>query len=114
MEPSNPAGTAQRPRREPAEQAVQKGRPARPQRAKRGRDLRPVRGGSLSDVKTPLADFFNSILGLFDLNDRLALIRSAIQARVMRQLDLVALWTDGHARGCDAQFLRAPLVSSFP
>ena len=53
-------------------------------------------------------------LGLFDLDDRFALIRSAIQAGVMRQLDLVALWTDGHARRCDAQFLRAPLVSSFP
>jgi hypothetical protein len=53
-------------------------------------------------------------LGLFDLDDRLALIRSAIQAGVMRQLDLVALRTDGHTRRCDAQFLCAPLVASFP
>ena len=53
-------------------------------------------------------------LGLFDLDDRLALIRSAIQAGVMRQLDLVALRTDGHARRCDTQFLCAPLVASFP
>ena len=58
--------------------------------------------------------FSTACLGLFDLDDRLALIRSAIQAGVMRQLDLMALRTDGHARRCDAQFLRAPLVASFP
>jgi len=61
-----------------------------------------------------LADFFNSLLGFFDLDDRLALVRSAIQAGVMRQLDLVALWTDGHARRGNAQFLCAPLVAAFP
>jgi hypothetical protein len=33
----------------------------------------------LSDVRTPLADFFNSLLGFFYLDDRLALVRSAIQ-----------------------------------
>ena len=58
--------------------------------------------------------FSTAYLGLFDLDDRLALIRSAIQAGVMRQLDLVALRTDGHTRRCDAQFLCAPLVASFP
>jgi hypothetical protein len=68
----------------------------------------------LSDERTPLADFFNSLLGFFDLDDRLALVRSAIQTGVMRQLDLVALRTDGHARRGDAQFLCAPLVASFP
>jgi len=67
-----------------------------------------------SDARTPLAGFFNSLLGLFDLDDRLALIRSAIQAGIMRQLDLVALRTDGHARRCDAQLLCAPFVASFP
>jgi len=55
-----------------------------------------------------------NLLGLFDLDDRLALIRSAIQAGIMWQLDLVALRTDGHARRCDAQLLCAPLVASFP
>ena len=53
-------------------------------------------------------------LGLFDLDDRLAFIRAAIQAGVMRQLNLVALRTDGHARRCNAQFLCAPLVASLP
>ena len=38
----------------------------------------------LSDVRTPLADFFNGLLRLFDLDDRLTLIRSAIQTGVMR------------------------------
>lgn len=32
----------------------------------------------LSDVRTPLADFFNSLLRFFDLDDRLTLIRAAI------------------------------------
>ena len=68
----------------------------------------------LSAARTPLADFVNSLLGLFDLDDRLALIRSAIQAGVMRQLDFMALRTDGHARRCDPQFLCTPLVASFP
>ncbi len=67
----------------------------------------------LNDVRTPLADFFNSLLGLFDLDDRLALVRSAMQAGVMWQLDLVALRTNGHARRGDAQLLCAPLVASF-
>jgi hypothetical protein len=67
----------------------------------------------LSDVRTPLAEFFNSLLGFFDLNDRLALVRSAMQAGVMWQLDLMALRTDGHARRGDAQLLCAPLVASF-
>ena len=68
----------------------------------------------LNDARTPLADTFSILLGFFDLDDRLALIRSAIQAGVMRQLDLVALGTDGHARRGDAQLLRAPLVAAFP
>jgi hypothetical protein len=55
-----------------------------------------------------------SLLGFFDLDDRLALVRSAIQTGVMRQLDLVALRADGHAWRGDAQFLCAPLVASFP
>ena len=55
-----------------------------------------------------------NLLGLFDLDDRLALIRSAIQAGVVRQLDLVALGTNGHARRCDTQFLCAPLVAPLP
>lgn len=62
----------------------------------------------------PLEAFSLSCLGLFDLDDRLAFIRSAIQAGIMRQLDLVALRTDGHARRCDAQLLCTPLVASFP
>jgi hypothetical protein len=42
-------------------QAVQKGRPARPQRAKwRGVPLQYVE--PLSDARTMLADFFNSLL----------------------------------------------------
>jgi hypothetical protein len=65
-------------------------------------------------VRTPLADFFNSLLRFFDLDDRLTLIRSAIQAGVMRQLDLVALGTDGHTRRSNAQLLCASLVASFP
>jgi len=32
----------------------------------------------LNDARTLLADFFSILLGLFDLDDRLALIRSAI------------------------------------
>ena len=67
----------------------------------------------LSDVRTPLADFFNSLLGLFDLNDRLTLIGPAMQAGIMWQLDLVALRTNGHARRGDAQFLCATCVASF-
>jgi hypothetical protein len=55
-----------------------------------------------------------SLLGFFDLDDRFALIRSTIQAGVMRQLKLVALWTDGHARRRDTQFLCAPFISPFP
>ena len=62
----------------------------------------------------PLADFLTACLGLFDLDDRLALIRSAIQAGVVRQLDLVALRTNRHARRCDTQFLCASLVASLP
>jgi hypothetical protein len=56
---------------------------------------------------------FDSLLGLFDLDDRFTLVCSAIQTGVMRQLDLVALGTDGHARRGNAQFLCAPLVASF-
>jgi len=55
-----------------------------------------------------------SLLGFFDLDDRFALIRSTIQAGIMRQLQLVALRADGHARGRDTQFLCAPLIASFP
>ena len=58
--------------------------------------------------------FSTACLGLFDLDDRLALIRSAIQAGVVRQLDLVALGTNRHARRCDTQFLCAPLVAPLP
>jgi hypothetical protein len=65
-------------------------------------------------MRTPLAGLFNSLLGLFDLNNRLTLIRSAIQTGVMRQFEFMALWTDGHARWGDAQFLGTPLVASFP
>src|SRR5688572_1241499 len=70
--------------------------------------------GFLTQMRTPLAGLFNSPLGLFDLYHRLALIRSAIQTSVMRQFEFMALWTDGHARGSDAQFLGTPLVASFP
>jgi len=55
---------------------------------------------------------FQQPLGLFDLDDRLTLIGSTIQTGVMRQLDFVALRTDGHARRSDAQFLCPALVAS--
>ena len=101
----------------------QKGLPVRPQQAKQAEVEVKVEPRSdpcnlslglnlhLSESWRPLSP---SCLGLFDLDDRLALIRSAIQTGVMRQLDLVALRTDGHARWCDAQFLCASLVASFP
>jgi len=68
----------------------------------------------LSAARTPLAAFFSSLLGLFDLDNRFTLIRPTIQAGIMRQLKLVALRTDGHARRRDTQFLCAPLIASFP
>ena len=51
-------------------------------------------------------------LNFLYLNDRLALVGSAIQAGVMRELEFMTLRTDGHARGCHPQFLSAPLIAS--
>jgi hypothetical protein len=50
----------------------------------------------------------------FDLNDGLALIRPAIQTRIVRQLQFMTLRTYGHAGRRDPQLLRAALVSSGP
>ena len=84
----------------PAEQSVQ-------------HDLQEVR--SEDDVpRTPLRTWNESRLGFFDLDDCLTRVGSAIQAGVMRELDLMALRTDGHARRGHAQFLGAPRVASFP
>lgn len=58
--------------------------------------------------------FRHPCLDFFDLDDGLALIGSAIEAGVMRQLEFVTLRAHGHARRCDSQFLRAPLVASGP
>ena len=85
---------------QPAEQAAQP-------------DVWQVR--SEDDVpRTPLRTWNESRLGFFDLDDGLTLVGSAIQAGVMRELDLMALRTDGHARRGHAQFLGTPRVASFP
>ena len=50
----------------------------------------------------------------FDLDHGLTLVRAAVQAGVMRQLQLVTLGTDRHPGRRHAKFLRAALVASRP
>ena len=85
---------------------------SRPQQMKGQRVVRVVRRAS-ERRENDADSFFNRLLGFFDLDNRLALIGSAMQTGVMRQLDLMALRTDRHTRRGNAQFLCAACVASF-
>jgi hypothetical protein len=56
--------------------------------------------------------FYVQPLHFFDLDDGFPLVGPAIQTRVMRQLEFVALWAHGHTGRRDPKFLCPALVAS--
>ena len=103
-------------------QAVQKGRPARPQRAKRrGVPLGYVE--PLSDARTPLADFWDSLLGFrfdtFNIEPYLDLIPddepAAIQGLVPDHTEILAVELSLRAEaspGIAPGILRRPVITA--
>ena len=55
---------------------------------------------------------FGIPLRFLDLNNGLAFVGAAIQTRIMRQLELMALWTHGHSWWGHAQLLGTALIAS--